>query len=428
MKLSIRLKKDENGSALVFSLLIMMVVMFLTSIVMISSVNASKNSIAITNNTNYDGVIDTAISDMYRVMENRSTPVNLEAYIGLPNARKGASADGKYKWAWYLTPIVNTFAKTTYKATVVGAKSLTPIDPINSKTIYLTMNSTAVSGGVVLDGIPHYFPTLDGVYDKAIFGRNNVNVNGTLTLNSIALNGTLQNKAEIATSGSVFVSNASKVPAMTFFASPDIDGNTSLNRCTGSACNLGYIENVPLGRANNDVRTLVDNECSTTVPTNVTTSSLTLDPSKSYCYKNLTLQGNVTVTNPTDTSISSGNPVRIYVTENLTIKPGTSFNSSSTIRDASSLKFRFYVRQNVDVASTGTLSGTTNFKGLIASEASCNIGQPAAVVNFEGSLSCNDKVNTNGTVNFKWDEQAKQITPDRYAQQRVWYPVSISNN
>lgn len=424
-----RKSKDEQGSAMILMILVMMILMTLTSVMMISSIAASKNSIAITNNINFDTAIDSAISDINQKIapSDPNETIDLEPYKGLANARTGQTTDGNYKWRWYLETVDRTFLKMSYQAVITGYKN-DPNDLINSKTVYALYTSEGTLGGFRSNGQNFYYPTRDGVYTNAVFGGRGVSFNNETRVKGLNINGDQINEGSVGTNNTFLInSNAITVPSLEFY-STDTKG-TAYDRCLGSAtvCDNTFMEGVSFGRSLETVYTIVDNACLTENPTSETLTNVTFDASQTYCYNNLTLNGSITITDSGSSRISTGNPVRIYVKGDLTVEPGTIFNFHTAENiPGRSLMYRFYVQGNVNIASTASPS-TTNFSGLVASAQDCVIGNPTGRINYEGSIACDGQVTVSGVTHITWDKQIMQIVPDRKEFKRLWYMDHLSN-
>lgn len=443
LKVNFHQYKDENGSAMVSALLVMMLMLFIVGTMTTFAITGLNKGSDIKEVNQSQLSADSAISNALYVANNPAAGQSLEAHLTVNNAVYGiidptvanAGKDGQYKWRWYAEKVPTTFAGLAYDIYATGYKT-TPTDD-SARTFRVRFHSMQTRGASYEPTGAAYNPTPSSVFSWGALGANGVALNDTSRLysyNSQAVSNPVlsdnlnhgragSNRAITYGAGSVF-NNLS-------FLANNKNNPVDATRCTGARCTNAYMTKYSYGLQLTSLNSYIDSKCpNATYPDWVASQKAGLyapatDAAK--CWGNVIFDVDTNV----PSQFSSGNPAFLYAKGNITVKPGVQVNTTSST-DGGPLKFRIYSRGGTTATvEAGPAIDPTKFVGLMMGSAlKCDIGKDTTALGtgattiIYGALAC-DTVLMNAGSTLWWDEQTSQITGDTDVSTKfIWSAVS----
>lgn len=437
--------KDENGSAMVSALLIMMLMLVIVSTMTTFAITGITKGSDIKEINQSQLSADSAVSNALYVANNPNVAngQSIQAHIGVANSVFGvidptvadAGKDGQYKWRWYAETVPTTFAGLAYDIYATGYK-LTPTDK-SSRTFRVRITSMQTEGATYEPTGPAYKPTPTSVFSWGVLGVNGVSLDNTSRLYSYnsqtVSNPTLSDNLSHGRAGSnraITYGTGSVFNNLSFLAN-NKNNPVDTNRCSGSRCTNAYMTKYSYGIYLSSLNDYVDRKCpNSTYPDWIASQKGGVyNPSTDAlkCWGNVVFDVNTSV----PSNFSSGNPAFLYAKGNVTVKPGVQVNTAVST-DGGPLKFRIYSRGgNTGLIEAGSSINPTKFVGLLEGSAlKCDAGKDTtakgtdATTIIYGALAC-DTVVMNAGSTLWWDEQTSQIAGDTDVNTKfIWSAVS----
>lgn len=438
----LREEGNEKGSALIFALVLVVLVMAVVSTMVAISLIGIQKTIDLTKYSYNEISAQSAISNALAVANNETAGAGSSAlakYLGESKAVYGvlnsSDSDQGIKWRWYTQRINNSSATAQYYVIATGYRGNNPAQDPMARTLRATVSSLAsVSGSYNINPSTGqsnviYNSTGNGLAQWGIFGTESVNLNDGAQIKSYTSDtgtnpATSTGQAQIASGGNVFLNgpkvSLNKVNLLSY-------SSTKPNRCSGAGCSIPYLNNINYSVSNKVGRT-VEEQCpnpAITYPAWV--ASENSGKIESGCYNTLLFDTNTIVSSYYN---GTTNPADVYVKGNITVNPSVKVNDNG---DPKAL--RIY-SQGGDTAlfKKGTAASPTKFYGIVSSatlrctDESTNGTVTGALPNpnlmIYGSLVCSN-VTLGAATTVWWDELAGEVQDSKNKINRVWWVASI---
>jgi hypothetical protein len=432
-RLMFKRKTNEEGSALIFSIIITIISLSIVSLVVAFAVANLQKTLFVQKYINNTAAAETAIShalaaanspDGDNILFNAiaENPDELNTVKGTIAAAYSSTKQETQKWLWY----TERATANTYYIYAVGYVD-TPTEK-HSRHIRATLTAALDMEGtydINTDTIT-YTPQGQAVTQWGMLGSSSVELSGNVKIQSYNSDFTTTPNSStgtgnVASNGNIIINDGTNI-LIDKLVLLNYD-SLNPNRCSPvEECDTITQQQITFQTSLTALNTAVDNMCPLeTYPTWVASSNAgLLEPG---CYDSLTFDA--------DTNISALyttlNPAKIYVKNNITVNNGVKVNNNNTP----------YSLQIFSKGSTATFIPTTTtvmpttFYGIIAgANLTCTDGvnsnfvEPSPLVKIYGALACNSLTFGAGTELW-WDEMSLNISSDSETVRKLWYITSF---
>lgn len=414
----------EEGSGMIFALVILMVALMLTMTFGAFALTNLKTAQTTSSLSVYSQGIDSAFNNALTVANSDPSVDTLASKQGVSNAVTGSltATRSSYgtKWRWYSERIAVEGQPVSYYIYATSYTN-TPSDA-NAKTQRALLTPKTVSGAnVTTSGAIEYSATDTGSFQWGLFGYNEILIPGVITGSYDSsriptIPGTLdQSQVQIASLGNLNLTGTTGVQVFNKFGS-----GTLSTRCTGGATctaleviNQSYTANLS-GIA---VRVSIDcpNAASSYPDFRASTSSYLI----SGCYNNIYLDA----TEQVPAYASAASPIKMYAKGNISISPNVSINTESKAP-----ALQIYSQTGSSASFAAGTTGVTTFNGLLGGNSlTCSgtsDGTATTKIRIYGSLACN-KINFGSNTVIAQDKQAFTVTSS--TDKNIWSYTKYEN-
>lgn len=424
---------NEEGSALIFSLIITIISLSVVALVVAFAVTNLQKTVFVQKYLNNTAAAETALSHALAAANSpEGDTILFNAIADNPDAEntvKGtiseaysSTKNAPQKWLWYTERV----SATTYNIIAVGYVD-TPTEQ-HSKHIKATFTSVLDMAGtydINTDSII-YSPQGQAVTQWGMFGSTNVELSGNIKIQSFNSDFTLTptsstGSGTVASNGNIKINDGTNIT---------IDSIIMLNydslnpdRCeTFQECENITQQQISFQTNLNAINTAVDNMCPLeTYPTWVASNNNgMLEPG---CYDSLLFDADTNIS----TLYTSLNPAKIFVKNNIIINGAVKVNFNNT---PSALQI-FSKGDTAVFNQTSITVMPTVFTGIIAgANLNCtdtinsNFVEPSPLLEIYGALAC-DTLTFGAGTELWWDEMSLNISSDTGTVRKLWYITSF---
>ncbi len=418
---------EQQGSAMIFALVLIIVVMALVTVVTALGLNNLQNTLFAGRYAYYSIAADAGINQALLVANSTNGSQALQDHQGVSNAVTG-NLDPAYngvqniKWRWYTQRISNSLVTSAYYIIATGY-STSPTEQA-ARTIRVTLNSVtdmtatySTSGGII------YYPGSDAVSQWGILGSSSLTLNTGVNIKSYIsdeiLNPTSSTgQAQVASNGNITVGTSGAADMLNLLNYSSF----TPNRCLGGSCATYPQTKIAYATNLDQLAISVSNACpQQNYPVWIASANGgVLSPG---CYNSLVFDTNTTIA----PGYSSTNPDVVYIKGDVTVNPGVKVNDGTSpealriySQGGTKAEFQQGTDPNYPTKFSGIVAGSVLTCTDDTTSSSVATGTPNLYI--YGSLAC-DQVNLGGGTQVWWDELSSNIAGNTQNVRRLWYTV-----